>query len=175
MSTRLTPAGVEIRAARAADVPAIHAMIAALAQFERLSDVHIATQQDITVALFGPNAAAEVLLCIKDEKPVAFALFFHHFSTFLGRRGLWLEDLFVLPAYRRQGLGKALLRALAALAVERGCGRFEWAVLDWNAPAIEFYRGLGATVLPDWRIVRIVGPALDALAGESTASEGRRG
>jgi GNAT superfamily N-acetyltransferase len=139
-------------------------MIAALAQYERLSHLHVATERDIGHALFGERPVAEVLLCVKDEKPVAFALFFHNFSTFLGRPGLWLEDLFVLPPYRRQGLGKALLRALAAIAVERGCARFEWSVLDWNAPAIEFYRALGATMLTDWRIVRMVGEPLDALA-----------
>ncbi len=153
-----------IRAARASDAGAIHAMIGALAEYERLSHVHVATESDIAKALFGPRPAAEVLLCDKDEESVAFALFFHNFSTFLGRPGLWLEDLFVLPAHRGRGIGKALLRALAAIAVERGCGRVEWAVLDWNESAIGFYRGLGASVLPDWRIVRVVGPALDALA-----------
>jgi GNAT superfamily N-acetyltransferase len=153
-----------IRPAQPRDVPAIHAMIGGLAQYERLQHLHVATEADIAAALFGSRRYAEVLLCDKHEKPVAFALFFHNFSTFLGRPGLWLEDLFVQPPYRRQGLGRALLQALAAIAVERGCARFEWAVLDWNAPAIEFYRGLGADVLPDWRIVRVVGPALDALA-----------
>jgi GNAT superfamily N-acetyltransferase len=108
-----------------------------------------------------------VLIASKNGAPAAFALFFHNFSTFLGRRGLWLEDLFVQPAYRRQGCAQALLRTLAGIARDRGCGRFEWAVLDWNASAIEFYRSLGATVLPDWRIVRVVGGALDALAAEA--------
>ena len=152
-----------IRAAQARDVPAIHSMIGALAEYERLTHLHVATEADVADALFGPRPAAEVLLCDKDEQSVAFALFFHNFSTFLGRRGLWLEDLFVLPAHRGEGIGRALLRALAAIAVERGCGRFEWAVLDRNAPAIAFYEALGATVLPDWRIARVVGPALDAL------------
>src|SRR5262249_48488098 len=110
--------------------------------------------------------AAEVLIASRNGSPVAFALFFHNFSTFLGRRGLWLEDLFVEPAFRRQGCAKALLRTLAALARERGCGRFAWSVLDCNASAIEFYQSLGATVLPDWRIVRVVGPALERMAGE---------
>jgi GNAT superfamily N-acetyltransferase len=156
--------GVEIRAATRVDVRAIHAMIGALARYERLEHLHVASERDIEAALFGLRPAAEVLLCIKDREIAGFALFFHNFSTFLGRRGLWLEDLFVLPPYRRQGLGKALLRSLAALAVDRGCARFEWAVLEWNAPAIEFYRSLGATVLPDWRIARVVGAPLDALA-----------
>ncbi len=158
-------AGFTLRAARPADVPAIHAMIASLAQYERLTHLHVASESDIHDALFGTRPVAEVLLCDKGEVPVAFALFFHHFSTFAGRPGIWLEDLFVLPAHRRQGIGKALLRALAAIAVERGCARFEWSVLDWNAPAIEFYRRLGASVLPDWRIVRVTGASLDALAG----------
>ncbi len=158
--------GVEIRAARPADVAAIHEMIGALARYERLSHLHVASEQDVATALFGTPPAAEVLIGTVEARAVAFALFFHHFSTFVGRRGLWLEDLFVLPDYRRRGLGKALLRALAALALERGCARFEWAVLDWNAPAIEFYRGLGASILDDWRIVRVVGPALDGLAGK---------
>jgi GNAT superfamily N-acetyltransferase len=156
--------GSGIRPARPADVPAIHAMIAALAEYERLSHLHVATEADLARALFGERPVAEVLLACDAGAPVAFALFFHNFSTFLGRPGLWLEDLFVLPPYRRRGHAKALLRALAGIAHERGCGRFEWAVLDWNAPAIEFYVGLGATVLTDWRIVRIVGPALEALA-----------
>ena len=119
-------------------------------------------------ALFGPRPAAEVLIASKDGEIAAFALFFHNFSTFLGRRGLWLEDLFVRPEYRRQGCAQALLRALAEIARDRGCGRFEWAVLDWNASAIEFYQSRGATVLPDWRIVRVTGPSLDALADGRT-------
>src|SRR5262249_45230657 len=108
---------------------------------------------------------------------IGFALFFHTFSTFLGRRGLWLEDLFVKAHYRGQGCGRALLTALAGIAQERGCGRFEWAVLDWNERAIDFYRSLGAVVLPDWRIVRVVGPSLAALAGEdpSTTSNDNAG
>jgi GNAT superfamily N-acetyltransferase len=156
--------GFRIRPATPPDVPAIHAMIAALAEFERLTHLCVATEADLAAALFAARPAAEVLLAECDGQPAGFALFFHNYSTFVGRRGLWLEDLFVLPAYRRRGCAQALLRTLAAIAVERGCGRFEWAVLDWNAGAIDFYRGLGATVLPDWRIVRVVGPALAALA-----------
>jgi GNAT superfamily N-acetyltransferase len=139
-------------------------MISALAAYEKLSHLHVATEADLVVALFGPRPAAEVLIAFRNDAPAAFALFFHNFSTFLGRRGLWLEDLFVQPAYRRQGCAKALLRALAGIARDRDCGRFEWAVLEWNASAIEFYQSLGATLLPDWRIVRVVGGALDAMA-----------
>jgi GNAT superfamily N-acetyltransferase len=160
------PPKFAIRPARPEDVESILSMIRALAEFEKLTHLCVAAKDDLERALFGPRPAAEVLLACKDDTPAAFALFFHNFSTFLGRPGLWLEDLFVLPEHRRQGCAGALLRALAALALDRGCGRFEWAVLDWNAPAIEFYRTLGATLLPDWRIVRVVGPSLDALAGK---------
>jgi len=159
-----TPSVFEIRSAEPSDVDAIVAMIRALAEYEKLGHLCVAAKEDLERALFGPRPTAEVILAVKDAKPAAFALFFHNFSTFLGRPGLWLEDLFVLPEHRRQGCARAMLRALATLAVERGCGRFEWAVLDWNAPAIEFYRSLGAAVLPDWRICRVVGPSLEALA-----------
>ena len=154
-----------IRPARPEDAAAIHGLIGALAEYEKLSHLFVASEAAIAEALFGPRPAAEVLIAWADREAAGFALFFHNFSTFLGRRGLWLEDLFVRPAHRRRGCAQALLRALAALAVERGCGRFEWAVLDWNEPAIRFYESLGATVLPEWRIVRVVGPALDDLAG----------
>jgi GNAT superfamily N-acetyltransferase len=139
-------------------------MIRALAEYEKLAHLCVGTAADLDAALFGPRPAAEVLMARKAGEPAAFALFFHNFSTFLGRRGLWLEDLYVRPEYRRQGCAQALLRTLAGIARTRGCGRFEWAVLDWNAPAIEFYRSLGAAVLPDWRIVRVTGDALAALA-----------
>jgi GNAT superfamily N-acetyltransferase len=157
---------IAIRPARPDDVGAVHAMIGELADYERLTHLRVASESDLAAALFGPQPAAEVLVAWKGQEPAGFALFFHNFSTFLGRRGLWLEDLFVRPAHRRQGCARALLRALATLAQARGCGRFEWAVLDWNTPAIDFYLSLGATVLPDWRIVRVVGPALDRLAGD---------
>ena len=171
MSTPGVLSAFEIRAARREDVPAIHSMIGALAAYEKLVHLVVATEADLEAALFGDRPAAEVLIACKDGVPAAFALFFHNFSTFLGRPGLWLEDLFVQPVYRRMGCAQALLRALAGIARDRGCGRFEWAVLDWNAPAIEFYRALGATVMPDWRIVRVVGPALDALADSKSGSD----
>jgi GNAT superfamily N-acetyltransferase len=154
-----------IRPARASDVGAVLRMIRALAEFERLSHLVVATEADLHATLFGPAPAAEVLVACDGATPAGFALYFHNYSTFLGRRGLWLEDLWVEPEHRRRGCAQALLRRLAGIAVERGCGRFEWAVLDWNVAAIDFYRSLGATVLPDWRIVRVVGPELDALAG----------
>ena len=157
-------ASFAIAPATAADLGDLHAMILALAEFEKLSHLCIATKSDLEAALFGTRPAAEALIARSNDQAAGFALFFHNFSTFLGRRGLWLEDLFVHPAYRRRGCAKALLRALAAIAVARKCGRFEWSVLDWNERAIGFYRALGATVLPDWRIVRLVGPELEALA-----------
>lgn len=157
-------AAFTIRPALPDDVPVVHAMVRELADYERLAHLCVSTEADLRAALFGPRPAAEVLLAATADEAMGFALFFHNFSTFLGRRGLWLEDLFVRPAHRRQGCALALLRALAAIARERGCGRFEWAVLDWNRDAIGFYESLGATVLPDWRIVRVVGPSLEALA-----------
>jgi GNAT superfamily N-acetyltransferase len=139
-------------------------MIEELADYERLRHLCVATEGGLRRSLFGEWPAAEVLLGWEGQQAVAFALFFHNFSTFLGRRGLYLEDLFVRPAFRRRGYGRAFLVHLARIAMERDCGRFEWAVLDWNAPAIGFYQALGATVLPDWRISRVTGPALEQLA-----------
>lgn len=160
----MSVARFDIRPATPADVPIVLDLIRALAEFERLAHLCVADEADLADALFGPRPAAEVLIAWENGEAAGFALFFHNFSTFLGRRGLWLEDLFVRPDHRRRGCAQALLRTLAGIARDRGCGRFEWAVLDWNESAIGFYRGLGAAVLPDWRIVRVVGPALDALA-----------
>jgi GNAT superfamily N-acetyltransferase len=143
-------------------------MIRALADYERLSHLCVATESDLERHLFGAPARAEVLLGRENGVPVCFALFFHNFSTFLARPGLYLEDLFVRPESRRRGYGRTMLVKLAGLAVERGCGRFEWSVLDWNEPAIAFYQSLGATVLPDWRITRVTGPALAKLAALGT-------
>jgi GNAT superfamily N-acetyltransferase len=153
-----------IRPATPPDTPIVHAMIRELAAYERLGHLCVSSEEDLRNALWGSRPSAEVLIAWKGADAAGFALFFHNYSTFLGRPGLWLEDLFVQPAHRRQGCGHALLRALAALAVQRNCGRFEWSVLDWNVDACDFYRGLGATVLPDWRFVRVVGPALADLA-----------
>lgn len=153
-----------IRSAAAADVPDILRLIKALAEYEKLSHEVVATEAALAQALFGPRPAAEVLLAEQDGRSVGFALFFQNFSTFLGKPGIYLEDLFVEPVFRGRGIGRDLLRAIARLAVERGCGRFEWAVLDWNAPAIGFYRSLGARPLDDWTVMRLTGEALDTLA-----------
>jgi GNAT superfamily N-acetyltransferase len=153
-----------LRPARPDDVPAIHALIEGLAEYERLGHLMRATPGDLRDALFGSHPAVEVALAEVGAVPVGFALYFQSYSTFLGRRGLYLEDLFVVPSHRRRGIGSALLAHLAGTALARGCGRFEWAVLDWNAPAIRFYESLGATVMPDWRIVRVTGDALATLA-----------
>jgi len=162
-----------IRRAAQEDVPAVHGMIQALARYERLAHLCVATESDIFGALFGPQPAAEALIACVNGQAAGFALFFHTFSTFRGQRNLWLEDLFVEPDHRRKGCARALLRALAGLAVERNCARFEWTVLDWNAQAVGFYRGLGANVLPDWRIVRVDGEALAALASGGPAAPER--
>jgi GNAT superfamily N-acetyltransferase len=174
MSASRSPGPFDIRPARREDVAAIHAMIRGLADYEKLSHLCVATEADLDAALFGTRPAAEVILGWNGRDPVAFALFFPNFSTFLGRPGLYLEDLFVRPEFRGRGYGRALLIHLARLAVERGCGRFEWAVLDWNEQAIGFYRALGATVLSDWRITRVTGDALAALATEPPLPAGDR-
>ena len=149
------------------DVPLIRALIAELAEYERLADAAVATDDGLRAQLFGAQPAAEVLIGEVDGQAAGFALFFHSFSTFLGRRGLYLEDLYVRPAHRGHGVGRRLMTHLAALAVERGCGRFEWSVLDWNAPAIGFYRAIGAVGQDGWTVQRLDGAALHALAGAS--------
>jgi GNAT superfamily N-acetyltransferase len=155
-----------IRNAQAADAPTLVELIHELAAFEQLSHLVSVTPQSLAQHLFGPQPAAQCVVFEQGTEIVAFALFFHNFSTFLGQPGLYLEDLYVRPAYRGQGIGRSLLVHLAGLARDRGCGRFEWSVLDWNANAIAFYEKLGATVMPDWRICRVTGPGLQTLAGE---------
>ncbi|HVL74753.1 MAG TPA: GNAT family N-acetyltransferase [Noviherbaspirillum sp.] len=153
-----------IRFAAPADVPAILAMIRELAEFEKLTHLFVADETALAEALFAERPHCECLVGEEDGRPVAFALFFHNFSTFLARRGLYLEDLYVKPEHRGRGHAEAMLRELARIAVERGCGRFEWSVLDWNENAIRFYRKMGAEVMPDWRICRVTGDGLSALA-----------
>ena len=154
-----------LRPATPADLPAIVGLIRELAEFEKLTHLVIVTPESLAPHLFGPRPVAEAVVGDVNGEVVAFALFFTNFSTFLGRPGLYLEDLYVQPAHRGSGLGKALLQHLGALAVARGCGRFEWSVLDWNENAISFYESMGAKVLPDWRICRLTGNALQAYAG----------
>ncbi|KQM68030.1 GNAT family acetyltransferase [Sphingomonas sp. Leaf17] len=156
-----------IRPATPADMPTILRFVRELATFERAPDAVLATEAMLTDALFGPHPAAEAVIAETDGASLGFALFFHNFSTWEGRRGLYLEDLYVTPAARGRGIGKALLRHLAALAVARGCARFEWSVLDWNADAIAFYRSVGAVGMDDWTIQRLSGDALAAFAADS--------
>ncbi|VVD98126.1 GCN5 family acetyltransferase [Pandoraea horticolens] len=153
-----------LRAATADDVGAIYRLMRELAVYEKLLDIFEATPDSVHEALFGNAPAAECLIAEWDGKVVGYALYFHNFSTFLGRRGLYLEDVYVQPSVRGKGVGQALLRQLARIALERQCGRFEWTVLNWNQPAIDFYASQGATVLPDWRVVRMTGEALDRFA-----------
>jgi GNAT superfamily N-acetyltransferase len=155
---------ITIRPATVDDVPLVLQFIQSLAEYEKLSQEVIATEPRLRSALFGARPDAEVVIAFADAEPAGFALFFHNFSTFLGQRGLYLEDLFVKPEWRSQGIGKRLLVHLAQIAVDRGCGRFEWSVLDWNEPAIQFYRGLGARPLDDWTIFRVTGDRLRELA-----------
>jgi len=155
---------LRIASATERDLSLILSFITKLAEYEKLSHQVVATEDLLRDALFGPRPAAEVIIAYWHDEPVGFALFFHNFSTFLGRRGIYLEDLFVDPAHRGKGIGKALLIHLARIAKERNCGRFEWAVLDWNEPSIDFYKGLGAAPLDDWTLFRLTGDALDRLA-----------
>ena len=152
-----------LRAAEPGDVNAIVEMIGELAAFENLSHLLQVTPEKLLPQLFGARPVAEALVAQADNKVVAFALFFTNFSTFLAQPGLYLEDLYVKPAHRGHGMGEALLTQLARLAAERGYGRFEWSVLDWNENAIRFYQRMGATVMPDWRICRVTGEALAAM------------
>ena len=154
-----------ITPAARADAPAIHALVRELAVYEKLEHLMVSTPAYFERELFDKGAVIECIVAKEDERAVGFALFFHNFSTFLGRKGLYLEDLYIKPECRGRGYGKALLVHLAKLAVERNCGRFEWSVLDWNTPSIEFYEAMGAKVLPEWRIVRATGADLVKLAG----------
>jgi GNAT superfamily N-acetyltransferase len=156
--------GFEIRPATAADVPVILSFIKKLAAYERLSDEVVATEERLRQSLFGARPAAEVAIGYFEGQPVGFILFFHNYSTFLARPGLYIEDLFVDEAYRRRGFGRALLLYVAQLANERRYGRLEWAVLDWNKPAINFYKKLGAVAMDEWTVFRVTGASLTKLA-----------
>ncbi|MBL8351455.1 MAG: GNAT family N-acetyltransferase [Burkholderiaceae bacterium] len=154
----------QLRAAEPRDLPALVGLIGELADFEQLTHLLRVTPETLAPHLFGERPAAEAVVAESSDRVVGFALYFTNFSTFLARPGLYLEDLYVQPAVRGAGIGKALLNHLGALAVARGCGRFEWSVLDWNEHAIGFYRRMGATVMPDWRICRVSGDALQRFA-----------
>lgn len=156
--------GVTLRFAGVDDAGVILELIRDLAAYERLSHELVADEARIRASLFGDRPAAETLIAEDQGAPVGFALFFHNYSTFLGRPGLYLEDIFVRPAARGRGIGKALLMRLARIAVERGCGRMEWSVLNWNEPAIGFYRGLGAVAMDGWTVYRLTGADLEKLA-----------
>ena len=154
----------DIRRATRADVPVLLRLIRDLAEYEKLSDMVVADEARLERELFGEGSPAEALLCFEEGEAVGMAIYFHNFSTFLGRKGLYLEDLYVRPEFRGRGHGKNLLLSLARIAHERGCGRFEWVVLDWNEPSIRFYESLGAVQMKEWKLFRVTGEALKRLA-----------
>jgi GNAT superfamily N-acetyltransferase len=164
MEPSTSSADFRIEQAQPEHLPLILSFIRELADYERLSHEMVATEELLGESLFGARAVAEVVIGYEGETPVGFALFFHNFSTFLGRRGLYLEDLYIKPEARGRGRGRAMLVHLARLARERNCGRLEWAVLDWNEPAIKFYRNLGARPMDEWTTFRLTGEALERLA-----------
>jgi GNAT superfamily N-acetyltransferase len=161
-----TPIDFQIKSATEQDVSVILKFIKGLAEYEKLAHEVIATEASLRESLFGPRPAAEVVIAYAGVEPAGFALFYQNYSTFLGRPGLYLEDLFVLPEWRGCGLGRQLLTYIARLAVTRGCGRLEWAVLDWNEPAIRFYQGLGARPMNEWTVYRLTGEALRQLGSD---------
>ncbi|HEY4210887.1 MAG TPA: GNAT family N-acetyltransferase [Steroidobacteraceae bacterium] len=170
MANEAVREGISIRAALATEIGTVLQFIRELAEYEHLEHQCVATEEGLRATLFGPRPYAEVVFACVGGEPVGFALFFHNFSTFLGKPGIYLEDLYVRPAMRGGGVGRRLLEWLAALAVERGCGRLEWAVLDWNAPSIGFYRSLGATPLDEWTVFRLTGDALTSLASRAAGA-----
>lgn len=163
----MTQAPLQIRSATPADAALLHELVTALAVYEREPDAVKATPEDLRASLFGDGATAHALLCEQGGQVLGFAVYFFNYSTWLGRNGLYLEDLFVRPQARGQGAGLALLRHLAQLAVDKGCGRFEWSVLDWNQPAIEFYQAVGARPMEGWTVYRLDGERLAAFAASS--------
>lgn len=166
---------VQIVPASERDVPLIFSFICKLAEYEKLSHEVVATEDGLRDGLFGARPVAEVLLAYWADQPAGFALYFPNFSTFLGQPGIYLEDLFVEPAFRGKGIGKALLTRLAQIAQERNCGRLEWAVLDWNRPAIDFYRSLGAVAKDEWTVFRLAGESLNRLAEAGSAAHSSEG
>jgi GNAT superfamily N-acetyltransferase len=162
MST--APVSITIELAAERDVPLVLSFIKQLGEYERLGHEVVASEADLRTNLFGPERVAYALIAYADGEPAGFALYFFNFSTFLAKPGLYLEDLFVSEAWRRHGVGRALLARLAQIAIDRGCGRMEWSVLEWNELALGFYRGLGARTLDEWRICRLTGAAIEALA-----------
>ena len=168
------PPPLSIEPARPADAALIVALVRELAEYERLLDQVVITAEDVLRDLFGPRPYAEAVIARAGGEAVGFALWFHNYSTFAGRPGLYLEDLFVRPAFRGRGYGESLLRHLARIALDRGCARFEWAVLDWNEPALAFYRKLGAVPLDEWTVQRVSGAALVELAQGGVAGAGKR-
>lgn len=161
-----------VRAAVEDDVPTIASMIHSLAEYEKLLDELELSEERLREHLFGARRYAEAVIAEHGAKPVGYALYFHTYSTFLAKPGLWLEDLFVMPAMRRHGIGNALLRHVASVAVERGCGRLEWSVLDWNQPALGLYRAAGAGIVEGWSICRLAGEPLQRLAADGLAVAG---
>ncbi len=164
-------ANLRISPAQKSDIPVILSFIRKLAEYEKLLHEAVASEEILRESLFGPNPAAEVLLAYAGDEPVGFAVYFRNFSTFLGRAGIYLEDLFVEPAYRGRGIGTAILAHVANIAKQRCCGRLNWAVLDWNQSAIDFYRKIGAVLLDDWTVCRLSDEALDALASGKTVQQ----
>lgn len=161
---------LRIEPATIRDVPLILQFIKELAEYEQLAHACVATEDDLRAQLFGPNAVAHTVIAYAGDEPAGFALYFFNFSTFLARPGLYLEDLFVKPAFRKRGIGRALLAYLAQVAVERGCGRMEWSVLNWNELALRVYRGIGAQPLNEWTVMRLTVPAINALAATAPAA-----
>lgn len=154
--------GYTIRPAVESDIPLLLTFVRELADYEKLSDQVVADEGALRAAMFGDTRCGEAVIALVGDEPAGFAVFFQNFSTFLAKPGIYLEDLFVRTRFRRRGIGRGLLEYLAREANRRGCGRFEWAVLDWNKPAQEFYESMGATIIPDWRICRIAGESLEA-------------
>ena len=155
---------IKIREATVEDTPLIFNFIKQLAIYEKAEDAVVATEDDIKKSIFSDSSSAYALIALLDDKPVGFSVYFYNYSTWLGKNGLYLEDLFVLPEYRGAGIGKALLKQLAKIAIKNNCGRFEWSVLDWNQPAIDFYQSIGAKPQDEWIIYRLAGDALKEFA-----------